>query len=193
MRRFLLLALVASLALSAFAQKKKGPKQELPDQVLVAHYVYVAGWHGDLYDPNVPSEERQAINRVQFAVQDWGRYKLVNRAQEADIMIIVKAAKLGMVQGGGGIGGPDVGIGTPQPSIRIGTGGGRPDYGVEGGSGGDALMVSLFPKDDAQSASYVWRRSQANGFQGRGKIPLLEELKKSVSESEKAKAANGKP
>ena len=194
MRRFLLFVLVGSLAVSAVAQKKK-QKQELPDAVLAAQYVYVTGFHGDMYDPNTPSDERQAINRVQFAMMDWDRYKVVHTAAEADIMLVVKAAKLGMVQGGGGIGGPAVGPGTQETSvgIGIGTGAHRPAYGVEGGSGGDQLMLSIFPKDDPQSASFVWRRAQNGGFQGRGKIPLLEELKKAVSESEKAKAANAKP
>jgi len=194
MRRLLLLALVVSLALSSFAQKKKDPKRELPDQVLAAQYVYVTGWHGDIYDPRTPAAERTAISRVQNAVRDWGRYKLVYHADEADLMMIVKPGHLGMVQGGIGLGDPTIGVGTPPPTDgtsrrSMGTGLG---VGGEVGSPDDYLMVSLFPRDDPQQASYAWRRSANNGFQGR-KIPLLEEFKQAVSDSEKAKAASGKP
>ncbi len=196
MRRLLLLVIILSIALISFAQKKKEPKREIPDAVLAAQYVYVTGWHGDLFDPRTPPEERTAINRVQNAVRDWGRYKLVYRPEQADLMLVVKPGHLGMVQGGVGIGGPPLGgpgidVGTPVPNGRpsAGTGVG---YGAEAGSPADYLMVSLFPNDSPLDASYIWRRGANNGFQGR-KIPLLEEFKKAVAESEKAKAASTKP
>jgi hypothetical protein len=191
MRRILLLALVTSLALSSFAQKKKEPKRELPDQVLVAQFVYVTGWHGDLYDPRVPSEERTAIVRVQDAVRAWGRYHLVFNRNEADMMLVVKPGHIGMVQGGISVGSPpDVVLGNPSGrnvGSSIGTG-----VGAEAGNPSDYLMVSMFPATDPMDASFIWKRSSNNGFVGR-KIPLLEEFKKAVDESERAKAAAGKP
>ena len=176
MRRFLLLALIASLTLSSFAQKKKGPKQEIPDQVLVAQYVYVTGWHGDLYDLRTPPEERTAIGRVQTAVQDWGRYKLVYHPEEADIMLVVKPGHLGVV-----------GVGRQPGSMGTSIG-----YGAEAGSPSDYLLVSMFPKEDPLQAPYIWRRGATNGFQGR-KIPLLEEFRQAVSDSDKAMATKKKP
>jgi len=194
MRRFLLLALVSVLALSSFAQKKKDPKQEIPDQVLVAQYVYVTGWHGDLYDLRTPPEERTAISRVESAVQAWGRYKLVYHPDEADIMLVVKPGHLGVVGIGGGVGmPPDIGIGTPPPSNRQpGSVGNSIGYGAEAGNPSDYLLVSTSPKDDPVQAPYIWRRGATNGFQGR-KIPLLEEFKQAVSDSDKAMSARKKP
>ena len=192
MRRLLLLVVVTSLALCAFAQKKKDPKRELPDQVLAAQYVYVTGWHGDVFDARLPQEERTAILRVQDAVRAWGRYRLVLSRAEADMMLVIKPGHLGMVQGGVNVGGPpDVVLGNPngRPGGSIGTGVG---YGAEGGSPSDYLMVSMFPNSDPVDASFVWKRSGNNGFVGR-KIPLLEEFKKAVEESDKAMAAAKKP
>jgi hypothetical protein len=191
MRRFLLLALVTCITLSTFAQKKKDPKRELPDQVLIAQYVYVTGWHGDLLDPRTPAAEKDAISRVQSAVHEWGRYKLAYQPEQADLMLVVKPGRLGMVQGGvGGLGGPDIVMGTPPPQGRP-TGSANIGYGADAGSPTDYLMVSLFPGNPID-ASYAWKRAGYNGLQGR-KIPLLEEFKKAVSETEKAKAASGKP
>lgn len=194
MRWFLLVALVLSIVVSLSAQKKKEQKRELPDQVLAAQYVYVTGWHGDLYDVRTPPEERTAIMRVQTAVRDWGRYHLVFNRSEADMMLVVKPGHLGLVRGGVGVGGPpDIAVGAPQPNGRasgsIGTGVG---YGGEGGSPGDYLMVSMYPNENPVDATYIWKRSESNGFEGR-KIPLLEDFKKAVADSDKAKAASAKP
>jgi hypothetical protein len=193
MRRLLLLALVASLALSSLAQKKKDPKRELPDQVLAAQFIYVTGWHGDLYNPRVPNEERTAVMHVQEAVRAWGRYRLVFRPEQADMMMVVKAGHLGMVQGGISVGSPpDVVLGRPNSRPDTSTSSTGVGYGGETGNPGDYLMVSMFPAFDPVDASYVWKRSSNNGFVGR-KIPLLEEFKKAVDASEKAKAAATKP
>ena len=78
MRRFLLFVLLITVLPNAFAQKKKKETQrELPDQVLAAKYIYVTGWHGGLYDFRTPPEERSAIVRVQKALEEWSRYRLV--------------------------------------------------------------------------------------------------------------------
>jgi hypothetical protein len=193
MRRFLLLVLAVSLTLSAFAQKKKEQKRELPDQVLVAQFIYVTGWHGDVYDMQTPPEERSAIMRVQTAMREWGRYRLVFRAEQADIMLVVKPGHLGMVQGGVNVGstGPDIAAGSP-PVGRTPSAGNGIGYGAEAGSPNDSLMLSLSPSSNTLDASYIWRRSQSNGFQGR-KIPLFEDFKKAVDESDKALAAGKKP
>ena len=193
MRRFLLLALTTSMALSAFAQKKKEEKREIPDQVLVARYIYVTGWHGDLYDPRTPPEERTAINRVQTAIHDWGRYRLALGPGQADLMLVVKPGHIGMVQGGVGLGVPDIGAGTPPPSSRQpGPFGTAIGYGAEAGNPDDYLMLTLFPTNNPFDATYIWKRRQNNGFQGR-KIPLFEEFRKAVEESDKLKDASKKP
>ena len=188
MRRFLVVAVAVVVGLSAFAQKKK-QKQELPDAVLVAQYVYVTGWHGDELQFRSLQEERAAIIAVQDAVRAWGRYHLVFHPDEADLMLVVKPGYLGMVQSGVnvGVGSPTVGVGGPQ--VRTGT-----DYGAEATNPDDYLMVSIMPKADAQQASYIWRRGQKHGLDDvRGKVALFEEFRKTVDESDRVRAANKKP
>jgi hypothetical protein len=208
MRRFLLLVLAVSLSLSASAQKKKEPKRELPDQVLVARFVYVTGWHGGLYDSRTPPEERSAIMRVQKALDDWPRYRLAYCPEQADIMLVVKPGKLGMVQGGVrvGPGGPEY---PPPPSKpcfgyseaidRATTGGREMDimngqdlgYGAEAGSPDDFLMLTLRPSYRPMNAAYIWKKSARNGFTG--KLTLVEDFKETVNQSDSARAASRKP
>jgi len=54
-----------------------------------ARYVYVASYDGDQFDPNLLPEDRDAINAVQNAIQDWGKLTIVYRPSEADIIILV--------------------------------------------------------------------------------------------------------
>jgi hypothetical protein len=193
MRRILLLALAVSLTLSTSAQKKKVEQRELPDRVLVAQFVYVTGWHGGVHDFRTPPEEKSAILRVEAAVHEWGRYRLVLIPGDADLMLVVKPGHLGMMQGGVNVGGgPDVAVGTPpfgRSTSPAGTGVG---YGVEAGSPDDFLMLSLSPNIDPIHAPYIWKSSSSKGLQGR-KIPLFEDLRRAVVESDKAMAASKKP
>ncbi len=189
MRRFLLLALVLAVALSAVGQKKKKEKQELPDAVLAAQYVYVTGWHGDEFQFHTLPEERNAIVAVQSAVRNWGRYRLAYHPDQADLMLVVKAGYLGMVQGGVNVGVSGPIGGSTGTSTRTGA-----EYGAEATNPDDYLLVSIMPNADVQGAPYVWRRGQKHGLDNvRGKVPLFEEFRKAVDESDKAKAANKRP
>lgn len=191
MRRLFIVLLLAVVAISAFAKKKE--KQELPDQVLAARYVYVTGWHGNELQFRSLSEERNAIFAVQNAVKSWGRYHVVYRPEEADIMLVVKPGYIGMVQGGVNVGmGGTIGTGQDRRPGSIST---APEYGAEANNdSNDYLLVSLMPNENAQSAGFVWRRGQRRGFVGaQGKVPLFDAFRKAVDESEKAKAANKAP
>lgn len=192
MRRLIVLSLAIVAATTAVAKKKE--KQELPTAVLAARYVYVTGWHGNEFQFRSLPEEREAIVAVQTALRNWGRYRVVYRPEEADIMLVVKPGYLGMVQSGVnvGVGGP---IGTgPDPtrgpgSTRVGT-----DYGAEATNPDDYLMVCILPRANAQDANYIWRRGQHHGLSAvQGKVPLFEEFRKAVDESDKANAANKQP
>ena len=193
MRRLLLLSVVFAVALTSSAQKKKKP--ELPQAVLVAQYVYVTGWHGDATDLRVPPQERAAIAKVQAALDQWHRYRVVNSPTQADLMLVVRVGNLGLTKGGPGIGGVDmppgtVGVGIPSPGGRTGVGG--PYGGADIGSDSDdMLMVSLNPQESPDDAPAIWQRRTRNGFMGRPS--LVEEFKKSVEQSEKAIADSKKP
>jgi len=82
----LLLAVTVSLA-----APPDYSSQPFPGILRNAKYVYVRAYDGDQYNPNLLPEDRQAINSVQDAIQKWGRYVLVYRPQDADIILMVES------------------------------------------------------------------------------------------------------
>ena len=93
MKRFSLLAviLVVMTVLSALATSSPTTANlpAFPGTLANARYVYVASYDGDQFDPNVLSEDREAITAVQDAIQKWGKLTLVYHPSEADIIILV--------------------------------------------------------------------------------------------------------
>lgn len=181
MRRPILFLLIASIAIPSIAQKKKKP--EVPQAVVVAQFVYITSFNGDIFSSRTSFAERQVLSATEEAVRSWGRYRVVNHPDEADIMLIVKPS--GNANLRTGVGTPPLGpvqIGGPTDPRNAG--------GIGIGSGADAssapddmLMVSLHPTDDPAEASSVWRRSSRNGLQGK-KPALIEQLRKDVEEAE---------
>ena len=51
--------------------------------------MYVASYDGDQFDPNLLPEDRNAINAVQSAIQEWGKLVVVYQPSEADMIILV--------------------------------------------------------------------------------------------------------
>ena len=93
MKRFSLIAaiLVVMTVISALAAPKPSSATVplFPGTLANARYVYVASYDGDQFNPNLLSEEREAIGSVQNAIQTWGKLTLVYRPSEADIIILV--------------------------------------------------------------------------------------------------------
>ena len=93
MKRFCLLAisLMGLAAVPTLAapnpNNAKGPA--FPGILANARYVYVASYDGDQFDPNLLPEDRNAINAVQSAIQDWGKLMVVYQPSQADIIILV--------------------------------------------------------------------------------------------------------
>lgn len=196
MKRALLLALVAAIALPVCAKKRKS---ELPMQVVSAQFVYITSLHGDTFNPNTTPEEREAMNKLEAYVRSWGRYKVVYRPEDANLMLIVKTAS--MVEGR--ISSAPIDPTSPQARVGVGTipggasvptnpGAGTPGLGLGTGVGvssdpNDMLMVSVSPQEPAVDAPFVWRRSVRKGFQGQ-KPELFEEFRKAVDETERQNA-----
>lgn len=81
------------LVLSAFAAPNASPSKVLsfPKTLINAQYVYVAAFDGDEFSPNLLPEDRAAIVSVQDSLRQWGRYTLVYRPQDADIILLVQS------------------------------------------------------------------------------------------------------
>jgi hypothetical protein len=92
-RMFFFFALVLATAATAMAAPQ--PKHSapgippFPGTLINAKYVYVTSYDGDQFDVNLLSEDREAISRVQDAIQNWGKFTLVYKAQDADIVLMV--------------------------------------------------------------------------------------------------------
>jgi hypothetical protein len=93
MKRFSLLAaiLIMMTALSAAAAPRPSTATvpAFPGTLANARYVYVASYDGDQFNPNLLSEDRNAIGAVQDAIQAWGKLTLVYQPSQADIIILV--------------------------------------------------------------------------------------------------------
>ena len=84
--------LVAAIAMAAPKPPKAKEPQAVPPfpgTLVNARYVYVTSYDGDQFDPNLRPEDRQAIATVQDAIQKWGKFTLVYRPDQADIVLMV--------------------------------------------------------------------------------------------------------
>jgi len=77
-----------------FAQKSK-KHSDVSAVFMNARYVYVEAEAGDITRPGLYPEDRQAIADAQEGIQDWDRYHLVTRREEADLAFIVRKGRHG--------------------------------------------------------------------------------------------------
>ena len=93
MKRFCLLAIILIVLAAIPALAAPNPSTvkvpAFPGILANARYVYVASYDGDQFDPNLLSEDRDAIGAVQNAIREWGKLMIVYRPSEADIIILV--------------------------------------------------------------------------------------------------------
>jgi hypothetical protein len=84
--------LATTLALAAPKAPKANAPQNVPPfpgTLVNARFVYVTSYDGDQFNPNLSSEDRQAIATVQDAMQKWGKFTLVYEPRQADIILMV--------------------------------------------------------------------------------------------------------
>ena len=79
-----------SLAMSTAATWAENAP-EMPRIFANARFVYVVAYDGDQFNPNLLPEDREAIARVQDAMQKWGKFTVVYRPQDADIIMAVQS------------------------------------------------------------------------------------------------------
>jgi len=92
MKRFLMaMGLILASGVSALAASNRSTAKTpaFPGTLANARYVYVASYDGDQFDPNLLPEDREAVNAVQDAIQNWGKLTLVYHPSQADIIIRV--------------------------------------------------------------------------------------------------------
>lgn len=90
MRRGALIALALIVTVVAAVAAPSDYEQPFPGTLINAKYVYVTAYDGDQFDARLLPEDRQAIASVQDAIQKWGRYILVYRPSDADMILAVQ-------------------------------------------------------------------------------------------------------
>jgi hypothetical protein len=91
MKRLSVIVLVLLLTAVAGMAAVSSYDQPFPGTLINARYVYVTSYDGNQFSPNLLPEDRQAIATVQDAIQKWGRYILVYRPQDADMILAVQS------------------------------------------------------------------------------------------------------
>lgn len=88
MKKLLWILAILLLVMCTEAVAQQG--QAMPKLVADAQYVYVTSYDGPSWSPNVKQQDKKAVGDVTAALQKWGRYMVVYRPEEADIIIAVQ-------------------------------------------------------------------------------------------------------
>ncbi|MGB8011444.1 MAG: hypothetical protein WCF68_07510 [Terriglobales bacterium] len=92
MKRNIFAAVLLCLALVTLSSATvSGNPPDMPGMFANARFVYVAAYEGGQFDPRLLPEDRDAIGRVQTAIQKWGKLIVVYRPQDADMILLVES------------------------------------------------------------------------------------------------------
>jgi hypothetical protein len=119
----------------------------------------------------VQVEEREALQRIRAGLEQWGRYVVVVRPEQADLLVAIRKGRTASFGGGIRVGGPSSGR-TGAGPVGIGPV-------VEVSSPDD--MIEVFER----GGSLVWRAMKANGLAGAGP-PLWESFQAEVAKADKS-------
>jgi hypothetical protein len=208
-----LLAVTAVILCSALASAKK--KAILPADVLRARTVLVIVDPTAGVDARDPNANRAARANVEKALDQWGRFTLVQEGFTADLVITVRKGNGKLIQptiGGTPINGtPPVsggttstptqvttrgavrlGPGNPNDPSSAGTQPSTPEPQIEAGSRQDMFVVYRGSMDSIWSpldAPAVWRYSGKDALASPS-VPAVEVFRKLIAESEKELASH---
>lgn len=195
------LALVVAAPLG-FAKDKK--KKDVPEMLATARYVYVQAEDGDIMNPRLFPEDRQAIADVQDELKDWNRYTITINRDEAELMVVVRKGRLAAAQASGGIGvGSGPALGGDYPGSRNpagpnnpvgGPGGGlSTEMGARGEAGpADDLMRVYLVGPDGRRGAMLWSREMKDGLDA-PQVLLVRQLKQEVDKAYPPQSASQQP
>ncbi|MFZ0272476.1 MAG: hypothetical protein WB524_04860 [Acidobacteriaceae bacterium] len=192
---------------TAPAKAKKAPA--VSKMFCQAHFVYVETAGGDVLDPNTLPADRDAASALYDHLQAWKRYTLVERAEQADLVWVVRRGRSGGVgvdtgyptgnssatgqiggrpaPGGSGIGpapGGTPNLGTnredPADSSRTAGGGGTPGgVAAQTGDPKDLLTVFMGPAEGTPQHTWLWRKAEKDGLLDPN-MPLFQQIRSAV-------------
>ena len=168
--------LVLLLTSALVGQKReKDPTTGFPRAMLHAQYVYVTSMTGGEFNISTYPEDRAAIGTVQDALQKWGRYTLVYKPEDAELIFNVRAGRQLEARAGvrvtAGSAPPSTGTqATTSIGEMVGANVGPADDYVE------VLMPIPTDKLEVSRATLLWRRTRHNGLVDGA--PLIQEFRK---------------
>lgn len=202
MQKTIPVACVALLLCVAANAGKKPKKPSVDQRLLSAQYVCIVSASGSDVDSRTQDADREAILRVENAMDAWGRYHVMYNPQNADIVLEVRTGRIAGANAGGPIPAQPMPVpGVPGPTgSGVSVGVGAPNSGdapITGGSEMDVSnvnedMISIYDArvgfDDMKDPAVLWRGVMAHGLSvsPNGTVPLVEALKKAVTAAEKA-------
>jgi len=162
MRQALGATLVGLLLLSLPPASVVAGKRKAPPRVVEARSVALGYDLGDrfvsesaeLTDPDVRPEERRALQAIRVEIERWGRYVVVERPADAQLLIAVRLGRpenLGAGTGSGYLGGPG--------GMRRGS-----SYGGEVASSDD--MLAVYDCVEGRVGKRLWKQRKAGGLAG---------------------------
>lgn len=169
---------VLLVLLPAFATIQAKPKKpyKLPAAFEQARYVYVEAEDGQEFNPRLNPDDRDAIADLDRALDDWNRYTVTTRRDQADLIFVVRRGRLATATVGG-----QVSSAPPMGPGRTGAGqipGNGVGVGGEVGPPDDFLEVYLPNPNEARGA-LLWQRTLPDGLSP-PQLTLFKQLKDEV-------------
>jgi len=174
----------------------KDKKKDVPEMLANARYVYVQAEDGDIMNPRLFPEDRQAIVDVEDELKDWNRYTITINRNEAELMVVVRKGRLASAQARAGVGigtGPELGgpyPGSRNPAGPNNTGGTSAEIGIRGevGPADDLLRVYLVGTNGNRGA-LLWSREMKDGLDA-PQVVLVKKPKRAVDKAYPPQAAS---
>jgi hypothetical protein len=193
MRAYRVIALLMLAAPTIiFAQKTK-KHSDVSAVFMNARYVYVEAEAGDITRPGLYPEDRQAIADVQEGIQDWDRYHLVTRREDADLVFIVRKGRTVSEQNRVGISGGaprQQGPTTQNRQPGQGQGQGEDGFGLGAEVGPSDDMLRVFTTNpDGKLIGPVWNRELKDGLDG-PTVLLLQQLRVAIEKAYPSQTPN---
>jgi hypothetical protein len=178
----LALALAAPLAV---AKDKK--KKDVPAILNTARFVYVEAEDGDIMNPRLFPEDREAIADVQDELKDWNRYAVALHQSDAELVMVVRKGRLVGAQAHGGVGigtGPEVGGNYPRSrnpaDSNSRAGGVSTEIGGRAEAGPPDDMLRIFAvKPDGSRGALLWTGAMQDGLSA-PQLLLVKQLKQEI-------------
>jgi hypothetical protein len=189
---------------SSVAFGKKKEKAVFPEILVRAQTVFVM-IQPDAGEPmNDPAANRKVREEVEKALMSWGRYRLVQEAYTADIVVAVKKGTEKAATptiSGGPVDKRPVTLETTDDQLRIGAAQGRPPGSgsdetssdgrahpsVEVGSSDDSFLVYLGGETFTPNSASIWSYRAKNALRPPD-VAAVQQLRKAIADAEKAAA-----